>query len=134
MCRVVFTRSLQQSIPIIAEFLYKVMYFKRNVKVVRPVKYYSSLVSIRFPAHCSTSPRPRDAALPAESPAARPLTESRHWVGYSRTQQPPSARHSIHGTVRPRAHTGAAVSPGHTPTEGARGAPQLAPGGQGVHL
>lgn len=84
---------------------------------------FSPLVSIRSPAHCCTTPEPRDAALPTESSAARPLSESRYWVGQSRAQQPPSTRLSIHYTIRPRAHAGATVSPGHTPTEGARGAP-----------
>lgn len=43
--------------------------------------------------------RPRDAALPAESAAARPLSESRRRVGHSRAQQPPS----VPGAVRPGA-------------------------------
>ncbi|KAG8010216.1 hypothetical protein GBF38_014436 [Nibea albiflora] len=38
---------------------------------------------------------PRDAALPAESPAARALSESRDWLYHSRTQQPPNLRRSV---------------------------------------
>lgn len=84
--------------------------------------------------------RPRDAALPAESAAAaRPLPQSRRWVGLGRTRQPPSSRRSssrssIHSSSLCGPPPGAAVSPGHTPAEGAHGAPQLAPGRQGVHL
>lgn len=82
-------------------------------------------------------PHLRDAALLAESPAACLLSQSRDWSDRSRAQNPPNARPSIPGAARlgdPALRGGAAVSPGHTPPEGADGAPQLTPRSQGVYL
>lgn len=76
-------------------------------------------VSIRIIA-----PPPQHAALPAESLAARPVSKTEVWVYHIRTGRPPSL-----GSL-----AAAPVPPGHAPTQGLRGAPELAPGGQGVHL